>query len=127
LTRSAPGITIEGVGAGGEISAGAEPAPSARDDDGPDVVVLVGGIKGGDQFLLHGGVEGVELVGSVQRDGEDLFGDFVFDRFIRHRMFPSGLLNSSFRDTRLRVDPESQSMKWTRFRVRRFVTPRNDD
>jgi hypothetical protein len=47
-------------------------------------VVLVGGVEGVDHFLLHRGVEGVELVRPVQRDGEDLLGDLVFDRLIRH-------------------------------------------
>jgi len=39
------------------------------------------------QFCLHLRVEGVELVGPVQGDGEDLLGDLVFDRLIRHGGF----------------------------------------
>ena len=98
LDRPAPRVAVEGVGAGGKIGAGAEAAAGAGDDDGADVVVLVGGVEGLDHFPLHGGVEGVELVGPVQRDGEDLLGDLVFDRLIRHRGFLSCVVfDSSFR------------------------------
>src|SRR6266481_6055858 len=90
--RSAPRIAVESVGAGRKIGAGAEPAPGTGDDDGPAIVVLVGGIERIDQFLLHGAVEGVELVGPVQGDGENLLGDLVFDRLIGHRVFPLLLL-----------------------------------
>ena len=92
LHRPAPGVAVEGVGAGGKIGAGAEPAPGAGDDDGADVVVLVGLVEGVDQFLLHRGVEGVELVGPVQGDGQDLLGDLIFDRLIRHRGFLCGVV-----------------------------------
>jgi len=84
LHRPAPRVAIKSPGAGGEVSAGAEGAPGAGDDDGADSVVLVGRIEGVDHLLLHGAVEGVELVGPVQRDGENLLGDLVFDRLIRH-------------------------------------------
>ena len=49
LHRPAPRVAVEGVGAGGKIGAGAEAAAGAGDDDGADVVVLVGGIEGVDQ------------------------------------------------------------------------------
>src|SRR5207248_4364646 len=103
LDRPAPCVAVKGIGAGGEVRTGAKAAARAGDDDGSDIVVLVGGIEGVDQFLLHGAVEGVELVGPVQRDGEDIFGDLVFDRLIRHWVwFPLGYCFSkckpSFRD-----------------------------
>ena len=79
-----PRIAVEGVGAGRKVGAGAEPAPRAGDDDGANVVVPVGLIERLDQFLLHKGVEGIELVGPVQRDGEDLLGNLVEDGLIGH-------------------------------------------
>ena len=87
LDRSAPRVAIKGIGARGQIGPRAETAARAGDDDGPDIVVLVGGVEGVDQFLLHGAVEGVELVGPVQGDGEDLFVDLVLDGLIRHGCF----------------------------------------
>jgi hypothetical protein len=74
--------SVEGVGAGGKIGAGAKPAARAGDDDRSDIVVLVGLVERVDQLLLHRAVEGIELVGPVQRDGENLFGDLIFDRLI---------------------------------------------
>src|SRR5947208_611657 len=76
-------------GAGGKVGAGAEGAPGTGDDDGADVVVLVGRVEGVDQFLLHRGVEGVELVRPVQRDRENLLGDLILDRLVGHGGFPS--------------------------------------
>ena len=84
LHRPAPRVAVEGVGAGGEVGAGAEAAARAGDDDGADVVVLVGRVEGVDHLLLHGAGEGVELVGPVQRDGEDLLLDLVFDGLVGH-------------------------------------------
>ncbi len=84
LHRPAPRVAVEGVGAGGEVGAGAEAAACAGDDDGADIVVLVGGIEGVDHLLHHLAGEGVELVRPVQGDGEDLLGYLVFDRLIRH-------------------------------------------
>jgi hypothetical protein len=86
---TAPRVAVEGVGAGGQIGAGAEAAAGAGHDDGADVVVLVGGIERVDQFLLHGAVESIELVGPVQGDGENLLGDLVLDRLVRHGCFLS--------------------------------------
>ena len=40
-------------------------------------------------LVLHRAVEGIELVGPVQRDGEDLFVDLVLDGLIRHGALPS--------------------------------------
>ena len=45
LHRPAPRVAIEGVGAGGKIGAGAEPAARAGDDDGADIVVRVGRVE----------------------------------------------------------------------------------
>src|SRR6476620_11596767 len=81
---------VKSVGAGGEVGAGTESASCAGDDDGADIVVLVGRIESVDQFLLHSCVEGIEFVRPVQGDGEDLLGHLVFDRFIRHGVFPLG-------------------------------------
>ena len=89
LHRPAPCVAIEGAGAGRKVGAGAKTASRAGHDDGANVVVLVGGIEGVDQFLLHGAVEGVELVGAIERNGENLLGDLVFDRLIGHRGFLS--------------------------------------
>jgi hypothetical protein len=87
LDRPAPRVAVKRVGAGGEVRAGAEATPGAGDDDGADVVVLVGLVEGVDQLPLHGGVEGVELVRPVQCDGEDLFGDLVCDGLVGHGCF----------------------------------------
>ena len=87
LHRPAPRVAVERVGAGGEVGAGAEAAAGAGDDDGAHIVVLVGRVEGVDQLLLHRAVEGVELVGPVQRDGEDLIVDLVLDGLIRHGGF----------------------------------------
>ncbi len=84
LHRPAPRVAVKRVGAGGEIGAGAEAAACAGHDDGADIVVLVGGVERVDHFLLHRAVEGVELVGPVQRDGENLIVDLVLDGLIRH-------------------------------------------
>src|SRR5262249_38116773 len=57
------------------------------DDDGADIVILVGGIEGVDHLLLHLAGEGIELVGPVQGDGEDLLRHLILDRLIRHGDF----------------------------------------
>src|SRR3984957_7102725 len=51
---------------------GAGPAPGSRpgEDDGADFVILVRLVRGVDKPPVHGGIEGVELVRPVQRDGE---------------------------------------------------------
>src|SRR5262244_1014493 len=52
VTWPPPRVTVKGVGAGGQVSAGAEGAALTGDDDGADIVVPVGGVEGSDQFLL---------------------------------------------------------------------------
>ena len=66
----------------------ADAAAGTGDDDGADIIVLVGRIERLDQLPLHRAVEGVELVGPVQRDGENLIVDLVLDGLIRHGVFP---------------------------------------
>src|SRR5262249_50566811 len=106
LHGPAPRIAVECVGAGGEVGAGAETAARAGDDDGADVVVLVGRVEGGDHLLHHATGEGVELVGPVQRDGEDLVLDLVFDGLIGHGGFLPEHFQASFRDGAQAPDPE---------------------
>src|SRR6185369_10673591 len=67
-----------------KVGAGAEATARAGHDNGTDIVVLVGRVERVDQLLLHRAVEGVELVGPVQRDGENLIVDLVLDGLIRH-------------------------------------------
>jgi hypothetical protein len=86
--------------------AGAKRAPCAGDDDGADAVIFVGGVKRLDQFTLHRGVEGVQLLGPAQGDGENLLGDLVLNGFVGHG---SHLPDLSFRDAPQGADPESIS------------------
>ena len=65
------GVRIKGVASGGEIGPGAEAAAGAGDDDGPHPVVCVGGVEGVDHFRLHFLGEGVELLRTIERQGED--------------------------------------------------------
>src|SRR6185312_2513048 len=95
------------VGPGREVGAGAEGAAGAGHDDGTDIVVTIGPVEGGDHLLLHGGVEGVGLVGPVQGDRQNLLGDLVFDGLIRHRDASLYRLQPANRRAPLDASPQS--------------------
>ena len=68
---AAPGVVVEGLGAGRKIGPGAEGAARSRDDHHAHRVVRVGHVKGRDHLLHHPGIEGVQLLRAVQRDRRD--------------------------------------------------------
>ncbi len=77
-------LGVEGVGAAGEIGAGAEAAARTGEDHCPDIVVAVRAIHRVQQLRQHLAREGVELVRPVQRDGEDVLVLLVLDLLVIH-------------------------------------------
>ena len=77
-------LGVEGVGAAREIGAGAKAAARAGEDDRAHVIVAVGAIHGVEQLRQHLAGESVELVGTVQGDGEDAALGIVLDRLVGH-------------------------------------------
>src|SRR5262249_51464976 len=62
-----------------EIGAGAECASRTGDDDRADAGVGRDGAEGGDQLVTQRRSEGVELLGTIQRDRRDAVGDLRED------------------------------------------------
>jgi hypothetical protein len=67
-----------------QVCSGAERAPRAGDDHGAHGVVGVGAVEGVDQLVHHRGREGIELVGTVERERQDAVGGVVEDGLVGH-------------------------------------------
>src|SRR5687768_17514254 len=72
-------VVVKGLGARGEIGASTERSAASCEDHGPDIVVRINGIDGGEEVPDHHRRARVELVGPVQRDGGDVVDDVVLD------------------------------------------------
>ena len=70
-----------GVGGlvGGDVVARAEGASGAADEDDGHVVVAFGNLEGVDELAAEVAVEGVQLLGTVERDGRDAVAGGVED------------------------------------------------
>ena len=82
-------VEAEDVAGRRQVHAGAEGAAGAGDDDRADGVVLAGALEGVDQLVRHLDREGVHLVGTVQRQGEDAVFDLPEQGVVGHRRLPS--------------------------------------
>jgi hypothetical protein len=80
-------LRVEGVGAARQISTGTEAAARAGEHDRPHVVIAVGLVHRVEQFLQHRAGEGVQFVGTVQRDREDSVLRLVLDLLVGHGRF----------------------------------------
>lgn len=70
----------------GHVGTGAEGSAVARDDDGPDRLVCLGGGVRPPQLPDHDGVDGVQLLGPVEGDGDRVSVDLVEDGVKVHRV-----------------------------------------
>jgi hypothetical protein len=77
-------LSVEGVGAPGQIGTSAEAAARTREYDSAHIVVAVGAIHGIEQFRQHPAGEGIQLVRTIQRDSEDAVLGFVLDLLVVH-------------------------------------------
>ena len=74
-----------GVGTGGERLV------AAGNDDGADVVIIVKRQQGCADFIHQAIVEGVELLGAIERDDADAVAAFDKDEFAGHAASPHAL------------------------------------
>ena len=66
-----------------QVRAGAERPAGAREDDDAHLLAVHEHPQGFDQVVAHGAVEGVELVGPIERHGGDAAGDLHGDPIVR--------------------------------------------
>ena len=82
-------VAFENVLGGGEIDAGAEGPTRTREDNDPDRIVLVEGLEDPGEIRVHSLGEGVEQLGTVDRDVGDAVRFAVHeDEIFRRRLFP---------------------------------------
>ena len=79
-----PARVVEGAAAAAQVRAGAEGAPGPGHDDGAHRVVGVGARKGVEQLVHHARSEGVQPLGTVERDGEHARLDAIEDLLVVH-------------------------------------------
>ena len=78
------GDIVEGFGAAAEIGPGAEGPPRPGHDDGAHVIIRIRLVIRINKFLPHDACKGVEFVGPVQGDGQDLILNVILDMLIGH-------------------------------------------
>src|SRR5207244_3949023 len=79
LVRGRAVGAIERPAAGAEVGARAERAAGAGDDHRPHAIVGIRRVERGDELVDRARGDGVEAVGTVQRDRRDGVGDIVQD------------------------------------------------
>src|SRR6266566_1734900 len=92
LVRGRAVGAIERPAASAEVGARAERAAGAGDDHRPHAVVGIGRVERGDELVDRARGDGVEAVGTVQRDRRDGVGDVVQDLLVGHGALPRAIL-----------------------------------
>src|SRR5947199_323057 len=92
LVRGRAVGAIERPAAGAEVGARAERAAGAGDDHRPHAIVGIRRVERGDELVDRARGDGVEAVGTVQRDRRDGVGDVVQDLLVGHGALPRAIL-----------------------------------